>query len=230
MDMGGKNMGVLKKQIVLENEVISDPSLYDAFNDILSNFSSYEVDKRRLSCYFLKSDSGDIYYFDCFNYVFPKKIVNRSDVLVLNNDFFKNQFCCVRYNGQSIIVKNYDVSGVVEITSYFMTDVVEQLFSNKVGNILGDFLFQLSQNNVECYEKLHLGIKIVVKYEKGNLVIYDSNGNVIDRISTSFDLIFSPKTQKYKGKSFYEEVEKNVDYYKYLGLNYLVHDKVKTLK
>jgi hypothetical protein len=220
-------MGALNKQITVSKQAFEkrwdmpmSQSLQDAFNDILSNFSENEVDRSYSSemNQFLKNDKGDIYYFDNFKYVFPKQIGNESEARVLNNSRGRDQFCCVKYNGISIVVENYDVNGIVEIASYFLTDDARSLISSDyMKGDMGYFLLQVSGNNTACIEKLHLGSKITVKQENGNLVSYDANGNIIDTVPTNADSVYS---RTLNGISFYKEVESKVNYYSLLDSTY----------
>ena len=163
-------------------------------------------------------DKGDIYYFDNFKYVFPRQISEGSEARVLNNSKGSGQFCCVRYNGISIVVENYDINGVVEISSYFLTDEARALISSDyMKGDMGASLLQVSGNNMGCIEKLHLGSKITIKQEDGNLVSYDVNGNVIDTVPTNADSVYSRTP---KGISFYSEVENKVNYYGLLDSTY----------
>lgn len=211
-------MGALNKQITVSKQAYEkrwdipmSQSLQDAFNDILSNFSETEVDRSYSSemNQFLKNDKGDIYYFDNFKYVFPRTIATQSDVRVLNNSRGRDEFCCVKYNGQSIVVENYDLSRKTsEISSYFITDEAREFIANDfLKGDFGDFLLQVSGNNISCIEKLHLGSKITVKQENGNLVSYDINGDVIDSVQPT-------------GMSFYAELESKVNYYGLLDSTY----------
>jgi hypothetical protein len=220
-------MSVLNKQITVSKQAFEkrwdipmSQSLQDAFNDILSNFSETEVDRNYNDemNQFLKNDKGDVYYFDNFKYVFPRQISEGSEARVLNNSRGMDQFCCVRYNGISIVVENYDVKGAVEISSYFLTDEARKLIaSDYMKGDIGDFLLQVSGNNMACIDKLHLGSKITVKQENGNLVSYDVNGNVIDTVQTNADTIYSTQPS---GISFYKEVETKVNYYGLLDSTY----------
>lgn len=230
-------MAVLNKQITVSKQAFEkrwcipmSQSLQDAFNDILSNFSETEIDKSYGDemHQFLKNDKGDIYYFDNFKYVFPKQLANQSEARVLNNSNGIDQFCCVRYNGLSIIVENYDVKGVAEISSYFLTDDVRDLIdSDYMKGDIGDFLLQVSGNNQACIEKLHLGSKIIVKQENGKLVSYDINGNVIDTVPTIADSIYSRTSN---GTSFYQELENKVNYYALLDNTYSLENGTKAVE
>lgn len=220
-------MVALNRQITVSKQAFEkrwdipmSQSLQDAFNDILSNFSETEVDRSYGDemHQFLKNDKGDTYYFDNFKYVFPRQISNQSEARVLNNSRGRDQFCCVRYNGLSIIVENYDVKGVAEISSYFLTDDARALIaSDYMKGDMGDFLLQISGNNQACIKKLHLGSKIMVKQENGNLVSYDINGNVIDTVPTNADSMYSRTSS---GISFYKELESKVNYYALLDSTY----------
>ena len=153
-------MAALNRQITVSRQAFEkrwdvpmSQSLQDAFNDILSNFSETEIDRSYGDemHQFLKNDKGDTYYFDNFKYVFPKQIGNQSEVRVLNNSRGSDQFCCVRYNGSSIIVENYDDYGVAEISSYFLTDDARALiYGDRLKGNMGYFLLQVSGNNQSC--------------------------------------------------------------------------------
>ena len=216
-------MEALNRQITVSKQAFEkrwdtpmSQSLQDAFNDILSNFSENEVDRRYGDDMhqFLKNDKGDIYYFDNFKYVFPRQISNQSEARVLNNSRGRDKFCCVRYNGLSIIVENYNVEGVAEISNYFLTDDARALIdSDYMKGDMGEFLLQVSGNNQACIEKLHLGSKITVKKEHGNLVSYDINGSVIDSVPFNKEWTFSKEKGRYlQGPSFYSELESKVNY------------------
>ena len=230
-------MGALNKQITVSKQAFEkrwdmpmSQSLQDAFNDILSNFSETEVDKNYSSemNQFLKNGKGDIYYFDNFKYVFPRQISEESDARVLNNSRGRDKFCCVRYNGISVVVENYDVNGVVEISSYFLTDEARALISSEyMKGDIGEFLLQVSGNNLACIEKLHLGSKITVKQENGNLVSYDVNGNVIDTVPTNADSVYSRTPN---GISFYSEVENKVNYYRLLDGTYSLSNGTESIE
>lgn len=222
-------MGVLNKQITVSKQAYEkrlnipmSQSLQDAFNDILSNFSETEIDKSYESemNQFLKNDNGDVYYFDNFKYVFPKEIGKQNDIRVLNNNIGRDQFSYVKYNGQSIIVENYDVRGNAEITSYLMTDETMQLISGEMNGDFGDFLLQVSVNNNAYSQSLHIGSKIVVRKEDDNLVSYDNNGDVIDSVPSNSDY-----SQSQGVNSFFRELESKVNYYGLLDSTYSLTQK-----
>lgn len=235
-------MGALNRQISVSKQAFEkrwdipmSQSLQDAFNDILSNFSENEMDRNYSSemNQFLKNDKGDVYYFDNFKYVFPREIGNQSDVRALNNSRGRGEFCCIRSNGQSIVVENYDLSREsVEIASYFMTDEARDFLANDfLKGDFGDFLLQISGNNRSCIDRLHLGSKIVVKQEAGNLVSYDINGNVIDSVPTNAGQRYSSETGRYvEGASLYKEVESKVNYYALLDSTYYLTQDANSME
>ena len=235
-------MGALNRQITVSKKAFEkrwniqmSQSLQDAFNDILSNFSENEMDRNYSSemNQFLKNDKGDVYYFDNFKYVFPRKIGNQSDIRVLNNSRGRDKFCCVKYNGQSIVVENYDLSRKsAEISSYFLTDEARDFIVNDfLKGDFGDFLLQLSGNNRSCIDRLHLGSKIVVKQENGNLVSYDINGNEIDNVPTNAGYRYSSETGRYiEGPSLYREIESKVNYYGLLDSTYSLTQETNSLE
>lgn len=220
-------MSVLNRQITVSKEAFEkrwgipmSQSLQDAFNDILSSFSDNEIDKGYDSPMnqFVKNDKGDVYYFDNFKYVYPKQIGNDTQARVLNNSVGSDNFCCVRYNGMSIIVENYNVHGSVEISSYFLTDQARAMIaSDYMKGDIGYFLLQVSGKNRHCIETLDFGSKVIVKQENGNLVSYDANGNAIDSVPSNADTM---QTMTPNGISFYREVESKVNYYHLLQKTY----------
>ena len=201
----------------LKNQIVVNPKSYeerfglrlpksteDAFNDILSNFSINETDKSYNSDMnqYLKNSDGDIYYFDNFKYVYPRRVSGKSEIQVLNANIGVGEFCRVRYTGTSIITERYDVSGYgkVEISSYFMTNESRALLESEfVKNDIGNFLLQVSGNHPSFIGKLQLGSKITVRNKNGNLVSYDANENVLDSVVAETN-------------SFYRNVEKRVNY------------------
>ena len=217
-------MAALNRQITVSRQAFEkrwdvpmSQSLQDAFNDILSNFSETEIDRSYGDemHQFLKNDKGDTYYFDNFKYVFPKQIGNQSEVRVLNNSRGSDQFCCVRYNGSSI--------------SYFLTDDARALiYGDRLKGNMGYFLLQVSGNNQSCIEKLHLGSKIIVKQEHGNLVSYDINGNVIDTIPMNMSSTYSRRSLS--DISFYKELESKVNYYALLDSTYSLVNRAETVE
>lgn len=235
-------MGALNKQITVSKtafekrwDIPMSKSLQDAFNDILSNFSETEVDKSYSSemNQFLKNDKGDVYYFDNFKYVFPRTIADQRDVRTLNNSRGRDEFCCVKYNGLSIVVENYDLSrSSAEIVSYFITDEARDFIANNyLKGDFGDFLLQISGNNKNCIDKLHLGSKIVVKQENDNLVSYDINGNVIDTVPSTPEFKYSEESGKYiQGQSFYSQLESKVNYYGLLDSTYSLTQEANSVE
>ena len=220
-------MSVLNKQITINPEAYKqrwdnemNPSLQDAFNETLSNFSENEVDKSYNDemHQYLRNDQGDVYYFDDFKYIYPKEIGKSPSVLVLNNSREFGKFCCVKYNGVSIIVENYNTNNIVDISSYFMTDASRKFIATDyLKDNMGEFLLQVSGNNQACVEKLHLGSKITVVKENGNLVTYDINGNVLDSV----------RSNPSGNVSFYKDVETNVDYYGLLDKTYYIINNIE---
>ena len=201
-------MGALNRQITVSTEDYEkrmhtpmSQSLEDAFNDILSNFTEMEIDKRYNSemNQFLKNDKGDTYYFDNFKYVFPMEIGEGSEPRVLNGNVVgRGNFCCVRYTGQAIIAEKYG-DNQVEICSYFLTNESRNYISENMKGDMGNFLLQVSGNNMSYIEKLHLGSKVVVKREDEKLVSYDVTGQAIGAVGTS------------RGNSFYKDVQTKVN-------------------
>ena len=106
-------------------------------------------------------------YFDNFKYVFPRIIANKNDVRVLNNSRGTYKFCCVKYNGQSIVVEDYDLSQKsAKISNYFITDETREFIANEfLKGDFGEFLLQVSGNNIEYIKKLYLGSNITIKQE-----------------------------------------------------------------
>lgn len=220
-------MPALNKQITINPDafekrfnstITMSPSLQDAYNDILSNFSEAKIDEKYNDemHQFLKNDKGDIYYFDDFNYIYPIQVSKDSTARLINTGTGK-EFTCVRYNGLSIIVEDYNIEGVAEIKSYFPTDESREFLETDYK--MGDFLLQISARNTYYINKLSFGSKITVRQENGNLVSYDINGNVIDTVPSNADTIYSLTP---KGISFYKELESKVNYYDLLDRTYSI--------
>ena len=220
MSVLNKKITVIKQDFEKRWGIPMNQSLEDAFNDILSNFPEAKVDENYNNemNQFLMNDKGDIYYFDNYKYIYPKKIDENSEAFVLNNSRGLGNFCCVKYNVSSIIVENYNNNGVVEISSYFLTDETRDFIkSDFMNGNMGEFLFQVSGNNKECIKKLQFGSKIIIRQENGSLVSYNTNGNAIDSVSMNEDTLYSRTANDI---SFYRAVETKVDYYELLNRAY----------
>ncbi len=210
-------MGTLNIQRIVDPQeyakrygVTMSQSLKDAFDDILSDFPENKIDENYDSGrnLFLRNGEGDIYYYDHFKYVRPVQTRGEeSEIRVLNNSRGKDKFCCVKYNGNSIVVENYDANDTVEISSYFLTDEARAFISSgSVENGMNGFLFQVSGENMEYIKKLQFGSKIRVEKEGENLVSYGSDNSIIGMAPINAD--GAPGDI-----SFYRAVERNVDYY-----------------
>ena len=216
-------MGALNIQRIVDPQeyakrygVTMSQSLKDAFDDILSKFPENKIDEKYDSGrnLFLKNGEGDIYYYDDFKYVRPVQTSEESEIRVLNNSRGTDKFCCVIYNGNSIVVENYDANDTVEISSYFLTDDARSFISSdSVENGMNGFLFQVSGGNMGYIEKLQFGSKIIVKKEGENLVSYGSDNSIIGMAPINAG--GAPGDI-----SFYRAVERNVDYYGLLDDQY----------
>ena len=216
-------MGALNIQRIVDPQeyakrygVTMSQSLKDAFDDILSKFPEKKIDEKYDSGrnLFLKNGEGDIYYYDDFKYVRPVQTSEESEIRVLNNSRGTDKFCCVIYNGNSIVVENYDANDTVEISSYFLTDDARSFISSgSVENGMNGFLFQVSGGNMGYIEKLQFGSKIRVEKEGENLVSYGSDNSIIGMAPINAG--GAPGDI-----SFYRAVERNVDYYGLLDDQY----------
>lgn len=186
-------------------------SLEDAFNDILSNFSDNMLDEHYSSFMnqFLFNNLEEVYYFDNFIYVYPRKMKDKEHGRVLNNLRGKNQFRCVELDGKNIVIEEFQDEETVEMKFYSMTpEAEERIDKSPFHGDIGEFLLLISEEDQSAIEPLQFNGKVVVKHEHGSLMCYDSEGNIFDIVPTIADRMDQPNKN---GISFYHEVEKKID-------------------
>ena len=189
-------------------------SLEDAFNDILSNFSDNMLDEHYSSFMnqFLFNNLEEVYYFDNFIYVYPRKMRDKEHGRVLNNLVGKNQFRCVELDGKNIVVEEFQDEGTVEMKFYSMTPESEDRIDKSpfYGDI-GEFLLLISEDDQSAMEPLQFKGKVVVKHEHGSLMCYDSDGTMFDIVPTIADKQDSP-IKKIDKKAIQKELERQALY------------------
>ena len=212
-------MDLLKEQIIVNRAAYEKitygtmtDSLEDAYNKFLSKFVARKKDENYgdNAHQYLTTEDGKLYYFDSFKYIYPAD--NSEDVMqVLNSNVGRNKLCIVEYTGTAVIIQDWDFdSESVKFTSGFITDETRKYINEAYGQkiSMGYFLLQLSGNNYGACKSLEIGSTVTVKAQESKLVVYDSEGNVVD---TNISL---------PSQSFYNQVAGAIDYYNLLDKNY----------
>ena len=232
-------MSFLKQQLVVDPQSIGRRrirlSYIDALNELLSGFSEME-EKDFDNDFVIKNKEGDIYCFDNFRYLFPKKVGEGSPLRAIccNGTDGDTAFRCVNIVGESIIVKIYDPDyKKALIIKYSITEEAKKYIEGKYKGKIGYYLLQLAGSPLPLLEEfyqLHLESKITINSENGNLVCYDETGKALS-VTPTLDCETSYTNMKNKtGISFYSEIERKVDYMALLQKSYSASDDDESLE
>ena len=184
-------------------------SLYDAYENMLSNFVSFQSDRGRPSELYqvLERKNKERYYFDGFDSIYPVTFDNSSELILFNNQSDKEMLNKITLSNNFLLMERYDFKMDMALIESSYLDV-----SFDYGNDKVNFLKGLASGDEKYKEFLSDNRKVEIKVLNGEVIGTNEEGDVLyhrPMNKQSFYLNCVPIVKKFKEKSLQSNMVKH---------------------
>lgn len=184
-------------------------SLYDAYENMLSNFVSFQSDRGRPSELYqvLEKKNKERYYFDGFDSIYPVTFDNSSKLILFNNQSDKEMLNKITLSNNFLLMERYDFKMDTALIESSYLDV-----SFDYGNDKVNFLKGLASGDEKYKEFLSDNRKVEIKVLNGEVIGTNEEGDVLyhrPMNKQSFYLNCVPIVKKFKEKSLQSNMVKH---------------------
>lgn len=209
-------MGILKLQPSVEREEYKKitgkemtASLYDAYEDMLSNFVSFQSDLGRPSELYqvLEKKNKERYYFDGLDSIYPVTFDNSSELILFNNQSDKEMLNKITLSNNFLLMERYDFKMDTALIESSYLDV-----SFDSGNDKVNFLKGLASDYEKYKEFLSDNRKVKIKVLNGEVIGTNEEEEVLyhrHMNKQSFYLNCVPIVKDFKEKSLQSNMVKH---------------------
>lgn len=184
-------------------------SLYDAYENMLSNFVSFQSDRGRPSELYqvLEKKNKERYYFDGFDSIYPVTFDNSLELILFNNQSDKEMLNKITLSNNFLLMERYDFKMDMALIESSYLDV-----SFDYGNDKVNFLKGLASGDEKYKEFLSDNRKVEIKVLNGEVIGTNEEGDVLyhrPMNKQSFYLNCVPIVKKFKEKSLQSNMVKH---------------------
>lgn len=184
-------------------------SLYDAYENMLSNFVSFQSDRGRPSELYqvLEKKNKERYYFDGFDSIYPVTFDNSLELILFNNQSDKEMLNKITLSNNFLLMERYDFKMDTALIESSYLDV-----SFDYGNDKVNFLKGLASGDEKYKEFLSDNRKVEIKVLNGEVIGTNEEGDVLyhrPMNKQSFYLNCVPIVKKFKEKSLQSNMVKH---------------------
>ena len=184
-------------------------SLYDAYENMLSNFVSFQSDRGRTSELYqvLERKNKERYYFDGFDSIYPVTFDNSLELILFNNQSDKEMLNKITLSNNFLLMERYDFKMDTALIESSYLDVSFDYGNDKVNLLKG-----LASGGEKYKEFLSDNRKVEIKVLNGEVIGTNEEGDVLyHRLMNkqSFYLNCVPIVKKFKEKSLQSNMVKH---------------------